>query len=72
MSDQICNHVTFQVNATAVLIDSNIHPKHGVEPDKGGIFTFQQNLAALFAFVTPAKSDRHPFYVIQYDGEQGW
>ena len=61
-----------QVNSTALLIDTSVHPKHSRDPDFGGIFTFQQHLAAFFAYTMPATRDKNPFFAVQFDGEQAW
>ncbi len=60
------------MNASAVLLDSSIHPKHGDEPEKAGIFEFQRLLAAFLAYGIPAQEESHPFYIVQFDGDQAW
>lgn len=61
----------FQINATAIALDTNVAQDHAFEYDHGGIFSFQQNLAAVIAFTTPAWIG-NPFFVNQFDGEQAW
>ena len=47
--------------------------KHFQEPSNyGDIFAFQQHLAALISFTTPADEADHPIFLIQYDGDQAW
>lgn len=60
------------VTATAIVIDTSIHPKHSLEPDHAGIFTFQQNLAALIAFTMPGSEANHPIFANQFDADQAW
>ena len=64
--------IYYGVNATAVLIDSSIHKKLFDEPDLGSVFSFQQNLASLIAFTTPADSANHPVFTVQFDENQAW
>ena len=66
------NRMYHGVNATALLIDSSIHKKHLQEPDQGSIFSFQQNLASLISFTTPADATDHPVFVVQFDENQAW
>ena len=63
--------ISFQINSTVVTIDSSVSPVHGFEYDRAGIFTFQQNLAALIGFTLPLWTG-NPGYNTQFDGDQGW
>jgi hypothetical protein len=62
----------YGVNTTAILLDSSIDKKHFQEPDQGSVFSFQQNLASLIAFTTPADETNHPVFIIQFDESQAW
>ena len=54
------------------MLDSSIHKKHFQESDLGSVFSFQQHLAALIAYTTPADENKHPVFVVQFDENQAW
>ena len=54
------------------MIITSIYEKHFQDPNYGDIFAFQQHLAALISYTTPADETSHPVFLVQFDGDQAW